>query len=357
MYEYLDSGGCPDPHGQSYTHVLDDGSTQEVWVSKEVLDDRFWPAVRAVESLMERHVIDEYDLELNYAHTKTAGPEVFGTLDFVGRSALGHVVIADFKFGQGIRESARENEQLAFYTVGLHDNDDQLIRGAQKYVFAIIQPWRDETDIVDEWETDMWWLESFRQLERKAYLRIVNNETSFKAGDWCKFCRGKVICPEYQQTMEAFIHKTPPKDVMPSSMTPYRLAELLDMGERAVELYNALVEFATKYADDPSVVIPGWKFIESVGHRRYKDSEIAAKRAASLVGSEAFKPRELKTPAQLEKVFKKLGENFDEMNDLIERPNRGPRLVRDTHKAPSRTSASDVELPFNVVPLKGNKKS
>jgi hypothetical protein len=349
MYTTLDAENITPPvRGIPFTWVDPDDGV-EVEISAETLDEKFFPALEAVLELIETHNIETYDLELRCEHTSTCDERVFGTLDFVGRSADGYAVIIDFKFGSGVKAHARENYQLAFYTVGLWEEKDPLIQGVEKFVFAIVQPWRgDEDAIIDEWETDMWWVENYRQQEAKTFLRIINNDVSLKAGEWCQFCRARPECPEQNNSLIAFSNDVPAK---PSkTMTVTELARLLDIGEQAVKQYAVLYEHAQDLAETQGVQIPGWKCIESLGNRRYKDPEAAMRTAVNVIGSEAFKKAPL-SPKQMEAKFKKLKEDFSCMQEHIERPSRGGKLVRDSNPAPEIATARDIELPMNVIPL------
>lgn len=343
MYRALDTGELPG--ALAYKHA--DGSG--VLLDADTMTKKFWPAWEAVQKVMKDHRIVEYDLETRVVLKKTCGKEIFGTLDFVGKSANGYVVIVDFKFGHGVKEYAKENFQLAFYTVGLHDEGDAMLEGVTDYVFVIVQPWRDDTEpTISEWRTDMFWLEGFRQLLMRAYQRITKGDVNFKAGSWCQFCRARAICPEQNQSLVEFSGKHVEEGG--AVMTAVELANLLEMGARAAKQYEALVKMATALAAD-GMKIPGFKVIESLGHRTWISEAAAALTAARLVGSEAMTAPRLLTPAQLKNVFKAKKHDFSVMEEHIERPSRGPRLVPDSNPAPELQAASNLDLPFNVVKL------
>jgi len=357
MYRALDEGEHVIGERESYTD--EDGDT--ILIGKDDLEARFWPAYSAIRALMAKWKVGEYDLELRHDHHKTAGADVFGTLDFVGRGTgpdgEPRVVIADFKFGQGVREHAKESFQLAHYATGLMDNDDPMMEGVSKLVFAVIQPWRGATDpdtITDEWETDTLWLDLYRSLERRSYLRIVNNQTSLKSGQWCQFCSARPICPEQNQNLEVFVRDADAAENQRSHLSTTKLAELLDKGARAVKQYEALVAHATQLAVSGEN-IPEHKLIESVGHRTWGDPAEAEATLVPKLGSEAYEPRKLRSPAQIEKAAKRLKVSVD-IDGHVVRPSRGPRLVKDDHPGKTYKASTDVDMPFNVEPIKRKEK-
>ena len=322
---------------------------QRVLLTAEDLQERFWPAYNAIYDLMEKYQVDEYDMEITYSHTQTCGPEVFGTLDFVGWTADGKTVIADFKFGRGKRVKARENYQLAFYAVGLWEAGQEFV--TNDLVFAIIQPWHDTDDIVDVWDTTQAWLESYRLQERRAYLRIINDDTALKAGKWCGFCKAHAICPEQQRALES-LDQSVASESIPSGMSPLRLAELLEMGERAVQTQKRLVEFATTLGEQ-GVQIPGYKIVESFGHRKFEDADTAERVAVQLLGTSAYE-RKLRSPAQLKKACAAEKIDFQPLEELITRPSRGGRLVRDEDNRPqiAPEQSRAIELPTQIGKLR-----
>lgn len=351
MYDALDEGTLPE-RGKAHTWRSED---VEVEFTAKDLEERFWPVYDAMCKLIRDEDLD-YDLELRYAHPITADQTVFGTLDFIGRSQQdGRVWVVDYKFGQGIKEFARESYQLAFYLTGCVENGDPLVQGMRNISFVIAQPWRDSEEVFDIWETDISWLESYRTVERRTFVAISTGQTALNSGDHCRFCRAAAICPEQRVALDSLGQMEPPKE-LPAGMTVMKLAELLELGERAVSTQKKLMELATQLADSDGIRIPGWKVIDSVGNRTYTDAAEAGAAAVKVLGSEAFKPQELRSPAQLEKAFKTAGKDFDVMSKHIYRPNRGVKLVRDTHSAPARGSATTLELPAALPSFKTAKK-
>jgi len=344
-------------------YLLDTGNTPDVLhgeIDEDLIQDKIWPAYRAIQEVMQNWQIVDFDLELHYEH-KHSAPGCEGTLDFVGKAATGQVVVADFKFGVGEKIFACENYQLAFYTLGLFENDDDFVRDhPHDFIFVIIQPWRDdESSTIDEWETDARWLEWFRQEERKAYQRILDGDQTLKAGRWCKWCKARPVCPEHNNNLTDFVQQDTSNPRVIDSVT---LGKLLEMGRQAAEQYKALEKFAEQEVvagrlDAP----PGHKLVESLGNREWADEALAKNALLGAFGVDAFE-KKLKTPSAAEKYAKKEGIDFArQLGDLVVRKSRGFRLVPDKDRRPQVTSGPIESTEAKAMPrlqvVKGTKSN
>lgn len=328
--------------------------------SADILRERFFPVYQALRDLIERYEVSYWEMELDYALHKTCGPEVFGTTDFAGRgwNDSGRVLLqVDFKFGLGVEVHPEENDQLAFYATGLIDNDDPLTQDVDDLVFVILQPsvhGDSVEDVCKEWRTTRLWLDLWRSQLQRAYQRIVSGDVSYKSGPWCQFCRGAPACPVRNEALVKFKNDVPPE--LPANLSVAKLSQLLDVGKQAVQQYEAVVKYAEKLAMT-GVSIPGWKLKESVGHRCFMNDKLGEDVAVRLLGSEAYAPKALKTPAQLEKTAKKMGVDFAPLAQLLHRPSRGGRLVPDSDPAPEMlVAAGPIELPAEIIDLAKHRK-
>lgn len=348
---------------QQMEYLLDRNEAPDVLhghVDEDLIQEKIWPAYRAIQEVMQKWQIVDYDLELHYEH-KHSAPGCDGTLDFVGKAADGRIVVVDFKFGDGEKVFARENYQLAFYVLGLFENDDDFVRDhPHDFVFTIIQPWRDdETSTIDEWETDARWLEWFRQEERKAYQRILDGDQTLKAGRWCKWCKARPVCPEHNGNLTDFVQQDVADPRVIDSVT---LGKLLDMGRQAAEQFKVLEKFAEQEVlagrlDPP----PGHKLVESLGNREWADEALAKNALLGAFGTEAFE-KKLKTPAAAERYAKKEGIDFARLfGDLVVRKTRGYRLAPDTDRRPQVTSGPIESTEAKAMPklrlIKGTKSN
>jgi hypothetical protein len=320
---------------------------------KELTDDQ-WDraneALHATEQLFRQYNVVAYIGERFFEHKKTA-PGQGGTLDI---AALGRedgepvLIVADYKFGLGVNESPVENYQLAFYAQGLYDNEHSYTDNARKIVFAIIQPWRDDyAPTLKVWETDVHWMEQFRQLEARRFGEMSRGEFEFSVGRWCKFCRARAICPKQNASVESFV-----KDVKStaSALDDTRLANLLDLGEQAAEQYKALKKYAEDRAKKTGQVPVGYKLVETLSNRKFKNAKAAGLAFSSRLGNGAFEEPKLKSPAQLEKTAKKANVTIaDLLDEHVIREATGVTLKRNHDRGESVLIG---DLDVNVEPLR-----
>lgn len=250
-------------------------------------------------------------VETRFDHSATH-PGVYGTADYwVYWPWLKHLVVIDFKYGAGKFVEAQNNPQGLYYVVGLamaHPEFD--IATAE---IGIVQPrCRANTGIETTrfWNTDWFEIEKFKTRMLNAIARTNEPNAPLQMGDHCIFCPAKAICPEQQKerdmalTREFVFHKgAQVYDVR-------ELAKALSMREALRAYLKALDEFA--YAEmKAGVEVPGFKLVEKLGQRKYKDEALTLNtlRAAGFSDAVTCTKPELLSPAQLEKAvpsFKEL---------------------------------------------------
>lgn len=118
-------------------------------------------------------------------------PGGFGTGDF---SAYGGEIldIIDFKYGKGVRVSARENPQLRLYGLGALE-DIGWIYPVKKIRMHIVQPRLDSISVeeLDVLELSRW---------AKDYVKPKADQAENGTGEYnptpegCKFCKAKALC-------------------------------------------------------------------------------------------------------------------------------------------------------------------
>lgn len=337
-----------DSNGEPYTAHYD--------IDAETMTSKFWPVYEALEDLIERFGLTMWNMEMDRVLHKTCGPEVFGTMDFAGRNSRGQAVFVDFKFGLGTQIDPRENDQLAFYATGLVDNEDPIVVDAEELVFIILQPpLFEDGEVCKEWRTTPLWLDLWRSNLQTAYRRIKANDVSYKAGDWCQFCRGAPACPARNDALVKFAKDVQAQE-LPAGLTVAQLSHLLDVGSVAVQQFEVVRKYAEKLAA-AGTPIPGWKLKESLGHRAFLDEHRAESLAVKLLGTEAYAPKTLKSPAQLEKTAKTMKVDFSPLAELIHRPSRGGRLVPDSDPSPEmHVAIGPIELPAELIHLADRRK-
>lgn len=270
------------------------------------------------------------------------GRDMVGRLDYAAWSRHGYPVVADFKFGFQPVDPV-ENAQLGFYAAGMAKRATGWFSKAGHVLVAILQPNQD----VAEWQMPMDWLKRFTKELQATAAKIRKGDETRQIGPWCRYCLGRPVCPEQTETLVQ-IGKVEPAF---AELTAERLSELLILGEHAVSYYEVLRTHALAEARR-GLAIPHYKLIKSIGNRQFSDVSRATQLAKKAVGEDAFDVK-LKTPAQLEKMYKQHSVAFDELDALIIRPERGTRLVPSAHPGKEVKPVEKFELPDNLQHLRG----
>jgi hypothetical protein len=119
---------------------------------------------------------------------------LFGTADFVAydpRSQWLHV--ADYKHGAGVVVDVRNNPQILYYALGAIEAFGEPIKGVTLHV---VQP-RAPGKAVKEWVVPKGGMQRFRFELIDGLNRVHSGDDTLKAGDWCRFCPAKTVCPAH----------------------------------------------------------------------------------------------------------------------------------------------------------------
>ncbi len=280
-------------------------------------------------------------------------PEGFGTCDcvMIGGDIL---CITDYKHGKGVPVAAKDNPQMRLYALGALKRYAPIFGDTIKKVrMSIDQPRLDSytTDTITVGELRAWG-DSIRPIAQKAFSGLGE----FVPGDHCRFCRGKAQCrarANVNTALEDF------KDCIPLGRSPAMTAEyeqagfkpvntltdeevgdLLIRGQRLVQWYKDLEEYATKALLEGRP-IPGWKLVAAKGNRAFTDQDTALKAIMEAGYNEALiYDRKPKTLAQLEKLMGK--EDFETaVGKYVTRPIRADLALATDKREPYNPAAAD----------------
>jgi hypothetical protein len=255
-------------------------------------------------------------------HVDLGFGDCFGTVDaaYMVDDVLN---IYDLKFGKGIDVSPVENYQAMFYALGM---TRYILTEYGDFISAvnikIIQPRSPLGLPIKSWTTTRKALENFEQKLIDAVELVESDNPSYCANEkWCRWCPGKLVCPELRNT----IHKTAKTDFCHlieqkqqedlldvKRMTNIELGALLS-NEKLIKNF---LEYGKEEAFDrlaKGEEIPGFGLISKLGNRVWKAE--AEGRLFSTHGMNIYAPHKMLSPAQLEK---ELGVKVDE---LTVRPN------------------------------------
>lgn len=114
----------------------------------------------------------------------------FGTLDAAHLND-GFWIIADFKYGKGVKVYAEDNPQLKLYALGLYQEWGEMYE-CQTIKMAIVQP---RIDHIDEWEISIEELLVWADEVVEPIADEANTDTArFVAGEHCRWCKIKGTC-------------------------------------------------------------------------------------------------------------------------------------------------------------------
>lgn len=270
-------------------------------------------------------------------------PGLQGTADYLlstGKGKRSALYLKDYKHGAGVAVSAEGNRQLLTYAVLAFEE-----MGPHESVhISIIQPRSqdDEGPKVKTWSLSKSIVLEHKEAIAEAY-RLAHEAKAdplpyLQPGDHCRWCPAKVACPKLHQLAVADA-KADFSFPDPARMARERVLFWLSLAPVMADWLRAIEAHAKDLAEQGEQ-IPGFKLVESVGNRRWHgDSEDIADALikAGFDEAELYEPRELKSPAQMEKAYPKAkGMKAKQAKDIIAnltvRPTIGTRLVPDSDK-------------------------
>lgn len=272
--------------------------------------------------------------------------QCYGTADFVAwLPSLSTLVVADLKYGVGKFVDVADNTQAQLYAIGACDaiaeRYDVVPERVETY---IVQPrYRTSAPVrrADYTPDDL-----ARMTGRVAVaISRADDPAAMRAGPWCTWCSHRGACPTLAASVmatasEAFAPlATPP--VAPEA--PELLASLLAQAD-AIEAWLDGVRARALAAARSGVKIPGWKLVESYGHRAWRDATTAADWLRSC-GVEPFAPAPLLSPAAAEKKLPKARRK--DIVAYVIRPQLPPRLAAE--KSSDEPDVSDPGSAFSPL--------
>lgn len=294
-------------------------------------------------SLLKEHGVSPKALQIE---AKFSIPEIDknakGTTDcsFVAGSTL---YVWDLKAGRGVIIDPEENKQAMYYALRPFFDARMFI---DRIVIGIIQPRAKEGDWIKDWETTPKRLDQFAEELKEAIKRTREKDPELKAGPWCKWCKVEGLCSARTKKVETQVRALAPDNTWRfpalSALTPEQIGNALP----ALEIVKSVLENLQGYAlalASKGEDIPNYSLARKRKHRRWINEQSVIEKFGAEYGDDIFKPKTLRTPAQLEKVVK----DKDELADYIEQPEGDLKLVP-TEEAKEQISRKIEEVFKNV---------
>jgi len=267
------------------------GTTYEgVVLTERLLEDKLLPALAALDEIDQDKEM-EYAVESKVEFGKFL-PGVFGSADLIGRIDECAMVI-DWKFGDGVPVEAEENEQLLFYAAAAMRTPATAwaFENAQYVELFIVQP-----PHIRHWVTTPKRVKAFEK-QLKAAVKVAQQPGApLKAGDHCRWCAAKPVCPEMTGAADrALVAKL-------EALPVEQIAHYLDQAEMLEKWIADLRQLAHGLLEENQTV-PGWKLIKKRATRKWTDEG----EAAEWLNEQGLDPFEktVVTPAAAEKLLKK----------------------------------------------------
>lgn len=262
--------------------------------------------------------------------------EGFGTCDVIV-IADGIMWITDLKFGKGVRVSAIDNSQLKLYGAGALTAFDMLY-DIQTVRLTISQP---RLDSISSWDIDaqelLDW--AYSHVKTQAALAFFG-EGEHIIGDWCRFCKGKVLCPALREEALRFAQSDFSEELETLEIEDEYLLNVYDVADRIKSYLSAVEDHIFKQAL-AGKKWPGYKLVEGRSVRTIKD-EIAALKAlrANSIDEDFIVNRKLKGLGDLTKYLG--AKKFDDiLGKFISKPPGKPTLVIEDDKREAINKADD----------------
>ena len=230
--------------------------------------------------------------KLDYSHI---APNGFGTGDMV-LIGDGVIHVIDYKYGRGVFVEADHNSQMMLYALGALAKYG-FIWNIEKVKMTIVQP---RLDNISTFECTRTELEAWGESIKPIALLAFEGKGEQKMGEWCKFCRAKPICREFKAEAE-FINLDAPPPTVPLE----ELAEMLPKLNLLSEWIKDVFAYVTAKAI-AGVPVKGYKVVEGISKRTYKDEEEAA-RIAEENGYTDIWDKKLIGIRKMEKLMGKTG--------------------------------------------------
>jgi hypothetical protein len=236
--------------------------------------------------------------------------------------------VIDYKHGSGIAVEARNNMQLAIYALAAI----KKLKIKPKHLkLTIVQP---RAFHPDETKIRTWKVETKKVYKkwRKGFLKAIErceNETdTYISGDHCKFCDAISICPQVEK--EAFELAQADFDEI-SAIDPEKVRRIMDSAQR-IKDYLRQVEIHALNMLQIGQEVPGYKLVKRKSHRKWTDEKKVIKwlKRNGYMDDYIFKSRELLSPAQIEKLFKKTERKI--LKPYIEKKSAGITIAPDSDR-------------------------
>lgn len=264
--------------------------------TQDLIETKIRPALEALS------VIDP-NWDMTYECEAVVGfgdalPGVFGSADLVGR--LGDTaIVLDWKFGDGVDVSVKENPQAMFYAAAAMRTPKVAwaFKDAKHVECVIVQP--TAATPIKIWTTTPDRIRAFERQLFAAVKEAMGPDPSMQTGDHCRWCAAKPVCPLLTGAVDR---------ALKTSLQVLNTTQLAEMLEQAplIEDYLSEVRALAYQMLENGVSVPGFKLVQKRATRQWINADKAQAALAALGLDETeLTETKLVSPAQAEKALKK----------------------------------------------------
>jgi hypothetical protein len=296
-------------------------------LTQELYDDKIAVALAA---------LDEIDLDkrMEFAVESRVGfgdllPGVFGSADLLGRIG-DRAIVLDWKFGDGVVVDAVENAQGMFYSAAAMRTPETqwVFNGATEIEIIIVQP-----PMVRRWVTTPERIKQFEAELVAAVKQSQKDDAAFNAGDHCRWCAAKPVCPKMTGEVDRFM-KTSLQTIDATQIGHY-----LQQADQIEDFIKSVREMAFTMLEN-DVPVSGYKLVAKRGTRQWANEDDAIK----FLGDKAFESK-LISVAQAEKLVGK--KNFPQ--ELAVSVSTGNTLANEDDPRPAILNLAKVLNKLKVI--------
>jgi hypothetical protein len=301
----------------------------------ELIEEKLLPALALLDEVdPDKQMMYEVETRVHFGDLL---PGVFGSTDLMGR--IGNkAIILDWKFGSGVIVTAEENEQLMFYAAAAMRTPEAqwVFDGATEVELVIIQP-----PMIRRWTTT---IERIKQFERqlvKAVKAAQQPDAELKAGDHCRWCAAKPVCPQMTGAVDRAL-QVQLKEIDAAMLGRY-LANADVLEGWITDLRALAFQLLEK-----NIPVPGYKIVQKQARRQWVDEQ-AATDALRGLGLDVidYTKQELLSPAQIEKVLKK--RKLALPDDLVKSVSSGTTLASEDDSRPAVLQLGDLRAAISKL--------
>lgn len=299
-----------------------------VTLTQALYDEMIKPALDFFDEHLDREIVD-MGVEQRVAFQSIPG--AFGTADIIGRTEQS-VVILDWKFGRGVPVSAVENTQGLFYAAAAAEDPKtaHYFKDVDTVEIIVVQPAFDPP--FSRWTAPLTRLTDLRLKLISALRQSEQNNPPMEAGDHCRWCAAKPVCPLLQGMGEQALAETP------SQLDPEGIGEWLDKAVLLEKWIKAVRELAHTTLEEGGEVAD-WKLVAKRATRKWgpgAEEQVRefARRSKKVRIADMYNSV-LKSPPQTEKVLKAAGVDRDTFKDYIDSGSSGTTLAPESDPRPA----------------------